>query len=149
MDGSKKTLLIPQNTSAHAKILIERIEVPTGAHPRQLRLRALETHLAQLAGFRNLSQRDIVIAGNPAAVVTGTYPRQGNIQYPRAIEQTFVVQGRDALRIHFECFEPAASQFAAAVALLYSTLTLQTSTDSAPAKAQPKPTPSFVDSVPY
>ena len=149
VDGSKKTLLIPENTSQHAKILIERIEVPKGAHPRQLRLRSLETHLRQLRGFQALSERDIVISGQAAAVVTGTYPWQGNIQYPRAVEQTFVVQGQRALRIHFECFEPSAAHFAPSVALLYSTLVLQSAASSDPAKAKPKPTPSFVDSVPY
>ena len=149
VDGSKKTVLTPIQTGGNAKLLIERIEVPAGAHPRQLRLRSLETHLRKLKGFESLSERDIAISGQPAAVVTGSYPWQGNIQYPRAVEQTFVVLGTHALRIHFECFQPAASTFAPAVALVYSTLTIRSEASNAPAKAQPKPTPSFVDSVGY
>ena len=149
-NGSEKTVLAPVQTNGDAKILIERIEVPKGAHPRQLRLRAIEAIKTKLSGFQSQSERDIVISGLPAAVLTGTYPWQGNIQYPRALEQVFVVHGTHAIRIHFECFQPLASQHAAAVAVLYKSLLI------GPKKASTKgikPTSgagsSFVDSVSY
>lgn len=134
VDGSKKTTLAPNKTTGDAKILIERIEVPQGAHPRQLRLRAIEALRTKLSGFQSHGERDILISGKPAAVVTATYPWQGNIQYPRAIEQVFVVSGSHALRIHFECFQPQAAQYAAAVALLYQSLSIRTSPSTSAAK---------------
>ena len=91
---------------------IRRILVPKDAHTRQLILNALETRLSKLPNFKVASRRDVKIAGHRAAAIVGTYSYKGNIQYPLAIEEVYVVTGAEAFVFHFECFEPLARELA-------------------------------------
>ncbi len=95
-----------------ATLLVRKFMVPAEANPRQLVLNAIDQRLSRLPRFKVLQKRDVALAGHPAASVIGTYAFQGNLQYPRLIEQIFVIIGTEAYSLYFECFEPQASQYA-------------------------------------
>ncbi len=95
-----------------AVIQVRRVLVPHGASPRQLMLNAVEQRLRKLPDFKVVMRRDIVVAGGKGASVLATYSYQGNIQFPRVVEEVYMVMGSEAFILHFECFEPAAADFA-------------------------------------
>jgi hypothetical protein len=99
---------------------VRRIKVPRGAHPRQLLLVAIERRLSKLPNFKIADRRDAQVAGNRAAVVTGTYAYQGNLQYPVTIEELFVVTGEEAFIFHFECFAAEAGRLATDLNTFYT-----------------------------
>jgi hypothetical protein len=99
---------------------VRRITVPTGANPRQLMLNAIETRLGKLPNFKVASRRNVQVAGHKAAAVVGSYAYQGNLQFPVALEEVYVVTGGEAFIFHFECFEPAAPELANDVNVFYS-----------------------------
>ena len=100
---------------------IRRIPVPAGAHPRQLMLNAIETRLSRLPNFKTAKKRSVQVAGYPAAAVLGTFAYQGNLQFPVAIEEIYVVTGTEGFVLHFECFEPSAPALAPDLERFYST----------------------------
>ncbi len=152
--GESATLK-PAGARPETQLIIQRIQVPPGAHPRLLRLKAVENRLGKLPGFRELAKADVVISGFPAASITAAYHYQGNIQYPRAVEEVFIVAGNEAFILHFECFEPDGSAYAKEVGIMYQSLKLrpnaQGSTQGSQGpKAQPKEENApFVDKVTY
>ena len=114
-----------------ATLLIRKFVVPSEARPRQLVLNAIDQRLSKLPRFRVVQKRDIAIGGQPAASVIGTYAFQGNIQYPRVIENIFVVIGTEAYSLYFECFEPMAPQYANDLNFMYSSFTPRVAASSA------------------
>ncbi len=152
--GESATLK-PAGARPETQLIIQRIEVPPGAHPRLLRLKAVENRLGKLAGFRQLAKADVVIGGFPAASITASYHYQGNIQYPRALEEVFVVAGNEAFILHFECFEPDGSAYAPAVGMIYQSLQFRPNQKASPKDPKGQKTQSkedavpFVDKVPY
>jgi hypothetical protein len=152
--GESATLK-PAGARPETQLIIQRIQVPPGAHPRLLRLKAVENRLGKLPGFRELAKADVVIGGFPAAAITGSYHYQGNIQYPRAVEEVFIVAGNEAFILHFECFEPDGSAYAQAVGMIYQSL--QFRPNQKPPTQEPKgqksqekeETAPFVDKVTY
>jgi len=110
-----------RHAAADASLFVRRMKVPAGAHPRQLLLNALEHRLRTLPGFKEGPRRDVQIAGLPGAEVAGVYYFQGNIQYPRAVEEIFVVRGEEAFNFHFECFEAMSAQLAPDLDRFYRT----------------------------
>ena len=105
----------------NATLQIRRVPVPKGAHPRQLMRNAVETRLKKLPGFKVAAQRDVTVAGFKAAAVTGGYAYQGNIQFPLAVEEIYVVVGNESFVFHFECFEPVAGDLAGDLNRFYTT----------------------------
>lgn len=102
----------PTDNAGDAALFMRRMTVPKGAHPRQLLLNAIEQRLAKLPSWREAGRRDAKLAGGRAAAVAGAYYHQGNAQYPRAIEEVFIVRDGEAYVFHFECFEPMSPAFA-------------------------------------
>ena len=152
--GQSATLR-PAGARPETQLIIQRIAVPPGAHPRLLRLKAVENRLGKLPGLRELAKADAVISGFPAAAITASYHYQGNIQYPRAIEEVFIVAGNEAFILHFECFEPDGSAYAQAVGIIYQSLefrpnhkaaTKDSTGQKSPVKEEAAP---FVDKVTY
>lgn len=94
-------------------LYVRRITVPAGADPIQLALRAIDERLSKMPFFKLLSKRRVTLAGKKAATITGAYAHQGNIQFPRAIEEVYLVNDKEAFILHFECFEHTAGRFAA------------------------------------
>jgi hypothetical protein len=111
--------LRPADGTGEASLFVRRVKVPVGASAKQLRLNALEQRLRKLPSFRELARRDAKIGPFIAAAVLGTYYFQGNAQFPRALEEVFIVQGEVAYVFHFECFEPLAPSFAADLDRVY------------------------------
>ena len=116
--------LRPEDTSIDASLFIRHLKVPAGASPRQLLLNALEERLRPLPSFREGPRRDVIVSGSPGAVVSGTYYYQGNAQYPRAVEEVFVVRGEEAFIFHFDCFAPLAPRLGSAIDGVYKSFTL-------------------------
>ena len=145
----------PVGARAETQLMIQKINVPPGAHPRLLRLKAIENRLGKLPGFREIAKADATISGYPAAAITASYHYQGNIQYPRALEEVFIVAGQEAFILHFECFEPDGSAFAADIGTMYQTLQIRPQQARAPKTGAPQKSTqeedsrSFVDKVPY
>ncbi len=108
-----------------ASVFVRRMKVPRGASPRQLLLNALEQRLRKLPSFREGKRRDVKVAGQPGAVVDGGYYFQGNAQYPRTIEELFVVRGDEAFVFHFEAFEPVAASVSPALELVYRSFVIR------------------------
>ena len=102
---------LPSNFGG-ALLQIRRIVVPPRARPRQLLLNALDLRLRKLPNFKEHNRRNVQIAGRKGSALLGTYTYQGNIQYPRALEEVYLVAGEEAFIFHFECFEPEAARFA-------------------------------------
>jgi hypothetical protein len=114
------TIQFAPQTEGDAMLWIRRVVVPEGAHPRQVRLQALEQRLRKMPGWKQMNTRDVRVGGKPGAAVIGVFSHQGNIQYPRALEEVFVVAGNEAFIFHFECFEPYAAQFAVELNKFYA-----------------------------
>lgn len=112
-------VLLRSTMAADAFVEVRRFQVTPGARPKQLVLRALESRLSKLPHFASLMRRDLAVAGLPAASVMGTYWYQGNAQFPRAVEELFVVTGNEGYMFHFECFEPMAQALAPDVNSIY------------------------------
>ena len=152
--GQSATLK-PAGARAETQLIIQKITVPPGAHPRLLRLKAIENRLGKLPGFRELAKADVTIGGYPAAAITASYHYQGNIQYPRALEEVFIVAGQEAFILHFECFEPDGSSYARAIGTMYQTLEIRPKQPGTPKTGIPKKpaqeedSRSFVDKVAY
>lgn len=108
-----------------ASLFIRRLKVPKGAAPRQLLLNALEQRLRKLPAFQEVVRRDVKVAGSPAAVVSGTYRYQGNAEFPRTVEDLFVVRGEEAFAFHFDAFEGAAGDLAAGLELVYRSFVIR------------------------
>lgn len=100
-----------QTLEGYGTLTVRRVRVPSGANPRQLLLNALETRLKKLPSFRMLQRRDVSIAGNPASSITGSYAYQGNLQFPRLVEEIHLVAGTDGFVFHFECFQPTGELY--------------------------------------
>ena len=139
----------PGNPQADASLMIRRIQVPLGANPRQLLLKAVEQRLNKLPNLKVLKQGDTSIATLPAASITAIYSYQGNLQYPRAVEEVYLVHKDEAFIFHFECFEPYAGALAKDLNSIYQTF--QPRVKPAKIKALNKPEKSFpeVDKIPY
>ena len=95
-----------------AWLQVQRTSVFEGSRARQLLVRAVESRLKKLPHFTELQRRDVVVNGIKGASLLGTYWYQGNAQFPRAIEEVYLVLGKDAFELHFECFEPLTSAVA-------------------------------------
>jgi len=67
-----------------------------------------------------VAKRRVKMAGHAAASITGTYAFQGNIQYPRAIEEVYVVAGNEAFVFHFECFSLNAETYLQDLSAVYA-----------------------------
>lgn len=104
----------------HGALYIRRVAVPSGAKPRQLMLNSLEQRLSKLPRFQVLQQRDVTVAGHPAATVVGRYDFHANAQFPRTVEEIFVIVGTDAYVFHFECAEPTAGAYASDLTMFYT-----------------------------
>jgi hypothetical protein len=102
-----------------ALLQVKRSAVMEGARARQLLLRAVELRLKKLPHFTETSRRDVNLGGVQGAAVTGVFWYQGNAQYPRALEEVFLVLGQDAYELHFECFAPLSGQMAGELNRLY------------------------------
>ena len=110
----------PQNSGIHTSLFIRRVSVPRQANPRQLMLNALEKRLKKLPGLKILRKSDNPIASYPAATLTAHYLYQGNIQYPKFLEESYVVTQREAFVFHFETFESNAGNLAHDLEAIYS-----------------------------
>ena len=113
------TIQFTPNQGGDAYMWVRRINVPQGAHPRQLALHAIDSRLKKLSLFKVINQRNTKIGGHRASTILGTYAHQGNIQFPRAVEEVFVVTGSEAFILHFECFEPVAGHYAPTLNTIY------------------------------
>ncbi|MFH1177207.1 MAG: hypothetical protein V1750_07350 [Acidobacteriota bacterium] len=106
-----------------AVLHVRRVPVPAGADPIQVALRALDERLSKMPMFKLASKKRVTVAGKKAASITGVYAFQGNLQYPRAIEEVFVVVGEEAFVLHFDCFQAMAASYADAVNRFYQSFT--------------------------
>lgn len=112
---------------------VRRVPLLPGAQARQLAARGHEFVLSKLPHFREVGRRDVIFNGNVGASIFGVYWFQGNAQYPRAVEEVYVVAGQEAYEFHFECFEPMAGAIAEDVNRVYSSFVPH------PALSTPKP----------
>lgn len=102
-----------------AWLQVQRLQVPAGARPKQLLLRARESRLAKLPHFREFGRQELLVNGLRAATLSGDFWFQGNAEYPRAVEELFIVDGSEAFELHFECFEPMVGAMRADINAFY------------------------------
>jgi hypothetical protein len=106
-----------------AMLTIRKFVVPEEAKPRQLILNAIDTQLSKLPRWRTIQKRDLSIGGAPGASVLGGFAYQGNLQYPRMVEVTFVVYGTEAYSMYFECLDGTGPQYVQELTTFYTTFT--------------------------
>lgn len=116
----KATAFFIIQSQADAWMQVRRVPVLDGAQARQLAARGKEFRLSKLPHFREVGRRDVVFNGVVGASIFGTYWFQGNAQYPRAVEEVYMVVGQEAYEFHFECFEPMAGAIAGDVNRVYA-----------------------------
>ncbi|MBN1961359.1 MAG: hypothetical protein JW841_10470 [Deltaproteobacteria bacterium] len=121
------TVLKPTNESVDANLVIQRLVVPAGASPRQLLLNAIEQRLSKLPSFQKIADRDVIVSGSPAAIVSGKYYYQGNAQFPRIIEELHIVKGTEAFILHFECYAELAGYLGPDLEGFYNSFTIRPS----------------------
>lgn len=136
-DPDTMVLAAPGRGMGTGMLFVRRISVPAGADARQIMAIAYEERISKLPLFHLLGKKNITVAGQMAAVVTGAYAYQGNIQYPRIVEEAVVVQGVDAFIVHFECMQMDAGALGADMTAFYKSVSFQSRT--APAAAPPPP----------
>ena len=98
---------------------VHRRPVGEGARAKQLLVKALDERLKKLPHFETVLRRDVLVNGIKAASITGTFWYQGNAQYPRTVEEVYLVFGRDAFELHFECFSPLGPHLAPQLDRIY------------------------------
>lgn len=140
------TTLKPLDEGVDASLVIRHFAVPAGALPRQLLLNALEQRLDKLPSFRESERRDVTVAGSPAAVISGGYYYQGNAQYPRVIEELYVVRGAEAFTFHFECYAPLAARVGSVLEGIYKSFAIRPPTSgTGGARSRPTQLPDGID----
>lgn len=102
-----------------AFVELRRLPVSPGARPKQLALIAEESRLKKMPHYQRLILREMPIHGAPGGTVMGSYWYQGNAEFPRIVEEVFVVVDSEAYVFHFECFEPMAPMLAGDVNGMY------------------------------
>ena len=64
----------------------------------------------------------ILALANPfAASITATFAYQGNLQFPRVVEELYMVTRHEAFIFHFECFQLYAAKLSNDVNHFYKT----------------------------
>jgi hypothetical protein len=123
-----------------AALFVTRVSVPSGANARQMLLNAIEQKLSTLPGFQQVQRRDVMIAGAKAAAMDGTYNFQGNIQYPRTVEEIYAIFGNDAFAFHFEC-GPNPAQYVEALTTIYTSFVPRPPEEAGPSQPEVEPLP--------
>lgn len=98
---------------------VKREPVSEGAQSRQLLARAVERRLSKLPHYSELRRSEVVLNGIKGTSVLATFWYQGNAQYPRTLEEIFLVLGKEAYTLHFECFQPMSGLIANELNLVY------------------------------
>ena len=129
---------------------VRRVPVAPGTAPMQLLLRAREMRLAKLPHFQENGRGELSLGGAPAASVLGNFWYQGNAEYPRAVEEVFVVVGNEAFEMHFECFGPAMAALRPDVLHFYGTFVAHPAAAPPPQQNQAQQNSgSYFDSLPF
>lgn len=132
-----------------AILYVRRIIVPRGASPKQMALRAAEEHLAALPAFKLLKKRKVTVGGHIGAAVLGTYAYQGNIQYPRVVEEIYIVVGTEAFVFHFDAHEVASAAYAVQLNKFYGSFIPRPADGSGVFDTDPKDPFPDVKNVPF
>lgn len=120
-----------------AFVEMRKIAVSPGARAKQLALIAKETRLSKMPHFKTVVVREMPINGAPAASIMGTYWYQGNAEFPRVVEEIFLVGQKEGYVFHFECFEPMAPMLAPEVNAIYSSFVAHPQAAAPPGAAAP------------
>jgi hypothetical protein len=118
--GQRDRVTLRSLYAPDAFIEVRRMAVSAGARPKQLVLIAKDARLSKLPHYHDVVVREMSVGGVPAASIMGSYWYQGNVQFPRAVEELFLVNGNEAYVFHFECFEPMAQALAPDVGSIYA-----------------------------
>ena len=102
---------------------VKREPVGEGAQARQLLARAVEHRVSKLPHFIEIRRSELMIGGVRGASVLGTFWYQGNAQYPRTLEEIYLVLGKEAFTLHFECFQPLSGLIANELNSVYQSFT--------------------------
>ena len=113
-------------------LIVRRLPVGRGTHPKQLLMNAFEMRLSKLPQFKETGRRNTKIGQQPAAAIVGNYAFKNNLQYPRVVEEVFVVAGKDAFIFHFECFAPAAGRLGGELNQFYASFVPSTGSAGTP-----------------
>ncbi len=101
---------------------IQRLDVNPAAIPRHFLSVSLDQRIGKKPLFKVIDRRDVMIAGYPAAIISGSYAFQGNLQYLISIEEAVVmVGGGKAFLLHVECPAEIAAHVSKDMELFYTT----------------------------
>lgn len=100
-------------------LTITHIGVRAGAKAASLLRRRLAKPLGQLPRFEVIQRRKIALGTLRGPSVLARYAFQGNLQFPRLIEESIVVVGQDAYIFHFDGFAAAAPNYVPDLEAIY------------------------------
>lgn len=117
--------------------------IPNGTRPKHVLLREKEQRYKRYPRFTTVGPPlELSIGGFPAARMLASYYFQGNQQYPRTVETTYVVRESEVFIIELDCFTAQASRVSKDASTIYQSFIPR------PTAAQ-RSKPRQVDNVPY
>ena len=129
------------NRDATFTVKLERI--PLGTRAKHVWLRDRDQRYARYPRFSTKAPvLELTVAGFPSARILGSYFFQGNQQYPRTVETTYIVRGNEDFILELDCFTAHASRLSADVTSLYRSFVPRPQSHERRSKAP-------VDNVPF
>ena len=130
-DGRDATLLVKVQT------------IPRGTRPKHVWLHEKEQRYKRYPRFSVVGPPlEFELGGFPAARILASYYYQGNQQYPRTVETTYVVRDNEVFILELDCFTAQASRITKDASSMYQSFIPR---PTAERRTRQRP----VDNVPY
>ena len=126
-----------------ATMFIRLEQIPVGTRPKHVWLQDKERRYKRYPRFAPVGPAlEFSLGGYPAARILASYYYQGNQQYPRTVETTYVVRDNEVFILELDCFTAQASRLAKDASTFYQSFIPRPET---PRRTRQRP----VDNVPY
>ena len=126
-----------------ATMLIRVQNIPLGTRPKHVWLQEKERRYKRYPRFSVVGPvLEMDLGGNPSARILASYYYQGNQQYPRTIETTYLVKNNEVFILELDCFTAHASRLSRDASTMYQSFIPRPSSTE---RTRQRP----VDNVPY
>ena len=126
-----------------ATMLIRIQSIPLGTRPKHVWLQEKEHRYKRYPRFSVMGPvLEMDLNGNPSARILASYYYQGNQQYPRTIETTYLVRENEVFILELDCFTAHASRISRDASTMYQSFIARPSSNQ---RTRQRP----VDNVPY
>ena len=126
-----------------ATLLIRVQKIPLGTRPKHVWLQEKDSRYKRYPRFSVVGPTlDLELNGHASSRILASYFYQGNQQYPRTIETTYVVRENEVFILELDCFTAHASRVTRDASTMYQSFIPR---PSAQQRTRQRP----VDNVPY